>query len=455
MPADFIKTNIAYTKNISGGAGVKDILLVGKANQSTTGYGEVVEVRSLSAAETEFGSDESNSAELVNMVKAVFRQSNPPARVFCIANGKWTDSATTAVTSVSSSLGDSSFTVATDVTADFPIGTIIKVTQADKQDQFFRVKTSVFTTTTAITVEDYEQNGIALDAGATITAIDTTAANHADTASYTTALSNALTAPLTKGGRVRFAVIDSWLKEDIAELTAHVIEASTEEKQRIGAFGMAQYSGDKNAIIALTSDVSISHPYVVGVATYAMLDEEGFLMSGAEYTSNMIAGIAGETDVARPVQGIEITGTSGLLKEFKTSDLLEIRGGGCTVLYTDSFGLTVIENGVTTNTDSTLPVDIAISNLSIEVNDTIVSSIEGKHKREKATNTALTKIKNTVQLDVQNFIDIEVIDARKGREPSISLSFDDIDPRKLNILVGYYPVYGLKRIDLTTSVTLL
>lgn len=455
MPVDFIQTNINYIKNISGGVGVKDLLLVGKANQATTGYGDIVEIKSLSEAYTEFGTDVSNNAELVNMVDAVFRQSNPPSRVFCIAAGKWTDSATTSTTDAAAAVGASAFTVATDVSADFPVGTIIKVSQTDKQDQFFRVSAVAYTTVTTITVEDYEQNGIALDAGATITAIDTTAANHANATAYETAFANALTASKSKGGSVRFAVIDSWLKEDVAKLTAHIKSAATEERQRIGVFGMAAYSGDKTAITSLVSDVTITNEFIVGVAAYAMLDVDGNLMSGAEYAANMTAGIAGESDVARPVQGIQITGTSGLMKEFTSSEILTIRGGGCTVLYTDTFGNIVIENGVTTNTDDSKPKDISVANVSIEVNDTIVSSIEGKHQREKATNTALTKIKNTVELDVQNFIDREIIDARTGREPTISLAFDAVEPTKLNIDVNYYPVYGLKKIELTTSVTLL
>jgi hypothetical protein len=456
MPSKYVETTTLYTSGQTVGANTNKILLIGRANQATSGYNTLVRIRDLNDAYTEYGNDNSNSAELYNMIDATLKQQVKPAFIYAIAVGKWTDSASVATTSAISAVGSDTITVTGDETTDFPAGTIFKVTATGVEPQFFKVKTATFGTTTAIVVEDTERVVYEIPVGATLTKIDTAAANHAGNAAYEAAFATALTAPLTNGGEIDIVTIDSWFEDDIIDLVAHATTASDENRERLSLFSAGSGVTTTALLTSIASTVGITSHRSILIGTRGLLDNDGFVVPPAIVNATLAAAISGEPDPAKPVHDIPLYGFIGTRSDFVHSELDTLVTGGVTPIWINQIGNITIERGVVTNTSVNYPKDIQTMRISDYTEKLFRRGLENKFSQQKNTNAVRDSMYGWIATTLKDLIDQEIIDGTTGRMPSQSVTAGTTtaDRNTVYITINYYPIYGINKIYITYNLNL-
>ena len=211
-------------------------------------------------------------------------------------------------------------------------------------------------------------------------------------------------------------------------------------------------AGEESVEALIARAGELNHERVVLVAPGGV-DREGGAVSGLAVAAAMAGAIAGESDPALPLGGLELLGLNGLSARLEDRDVDRLILGGVTPVESLSGRVSVVR-GVTTRTVTGGTADATWRDLSvIRVADDVIpglrNALRARFRRAKNTPQSRGAIRAQVVLELENKLAREII---TGYE-DVSVSADAEDPTRCLVEFSFTVAHGLNQIWLTAHIT--
>ena len=251
-------------------------------------------------------------------------------------------------------------------------------------------------------------------------------------------------------------------QEDIALVLCDSTDTAVQKKLRDSVAEASELRRERLCVVAGAKDESVdnliqrakemNHERVV-LAAPGCVDGMGKSISGLPLAAALAGAIAGETDPALPLGGVELAGLNGLAVRIEDRDMDRLILGGVTPV--ESFGGTVsVVRGVTTRTTTGGTADASWREWSaFRVVDDVIPGLRNvlraKFRRAKNTPQSRGAIRAQVVLELENKLGREII---TGYE-DVTVSADPEDPTRCLVEFAFTVAHGLNQIWLTAHIT--
>ena len=228
-----------------------------------------------------------------------------------------------------------------------------------------------------------------------------------------------------------------------------VVQAAQARRERIAVVAGGQGEAAEELVARAKS---LNSERVVLTAPGAV-DREGSPLSGLLVAAAVAGAIAGQTDPAVPLGGVELSGLYGLDGQYTDEELDLLILGGVTPVERLG-GVTEVVRGVTTRTTTGGAEDSTWRELAtIRVVDDVIPSLRAalraKFRRSKNTAQSRSAIRSQVVLELENKVAREII---TGYE-NVTVTADSEDPTRCLVDFSFTVAHGLNQIWLTAHIT--
>lgn len=262
------------------------------------------------------------------------------------------------------------------------------------------------------------------------------------------------------GYEAAFAALGEW--EDIAVMLCDSTDLAVQQKLREQVISCCASRKERIAVVAggesegvetlIDRAAGLNSERMVLVAPGAV-SAEGAVLNGTRVAAAVAGAIAGESDPAVPLGGARLNGLHGVAESYSDNDLDLLILGGVTPVESVSGTVSVVR-GVTTRTTTDGEPDATWRDLcSILVIDKVIpairSGLRAKFRRAKNTPRGRGAIRAQVVLELENFLDREIISAYDG----VSVTADETDPTRALVDFNFTVAHGLNQIWLSAHIT--
>ena len=248
---------------------------------------------------------------------------------------------------------------------------------------------------------------------------------------------------------VKVVVCDATDTATQKKLKQSVEAASAARKERIAVAGGAA-DATASQLIAQAAELNSERVVLAGPGA---VDESGETLSGARCAAAVAGAIAGLSDPALPLGGVELPGLAGVSAQYSESEIDALVRGGVTVLESVGGAVSVVR-GVTTRTKTGSAPDASWRELTtvLIVDDVIPGirdALRAKFSRTKNTPQSRGAIRSQVIVELENRLNQEII---TGYE-DVSVTAVADQPEVCLVEFSFTVAHGLNQIWLSAHIT--
>lgn len=253
-----------------------------------------------------------------------------------------------------------------------------------------------------------------------------------------------------EGYEAAFAALEKI--DDVAVVVCDSADAAVQQKLRQSVLTASENRRERLAVVCGGAGESVEEL----AARAAALNSERMILAapgGAEAAAAVAGAIAGESDPAMPMGGVELKGVSDLSGEWNDSQIDALVLGGVTPLEQRG-GVVSIVRAVTTRTKTGTVQDATWREVStIRVVDDVIPGIRNalwaKFSRAKNTDQGRGAIRSQVIVELENKLRDEII---TGYDNVAVTALED-NPTVCLVRFRFTVAYGLNQIWLSANIT--
>ena len=183
------------------------------------------------------------------------------------------------------------------------------------------------------------------------------------------------------------------------------------------------------------------------------ISAQGTNLDGIQVAAAVAGAIAGETDPAVPLGGAQLSGLTGLSRQWSNEELDVLIQGGVTAVESVG-GIVSVVRGMTTRTTTNGAADSTWRDLCAilvvdDVIPTIRSALKARFRRAKNTAQSRGAIRSQVVLELENKLAREIITSYE----QVRVRADEEEPARCLVDFSFTVTHGINQIWLTVHIT--